>query len=127
MAPLGPLDGPGRGERRRGGGSPVGRSFRRPLQTRRDGQHLSARSCPLGVPGRAGGGGVMKAGTCKHFNGIQNDRCKLGIAYASVRTDHDHVPSRFGGTTTRSLPCISDDNHGGTTCPLYEEPTAEEL
>ena len=38
-------------------------------------------------------------GWCKHFNGIQNDACKIGVSYASL------VPEEFG--RARKLPCFA--------------------
>lgn len=54
--------------------------------------------------------------TCKHFTGIQNEKCKLGIAYAEVR-DSSVSPYRW--------PCT------GAECPVvceWKEPhTPEEI
>lgn len=58
------------------------------------------------------------ANKCRHFNGIQNDTCKAGIPYATVRD-----------TTTRHLPCFKDDGCS-QNCPsisfLSEQEVAEE-
>lgn len=63
----------------------------------------------------------MKNGTCKHFNGVQNNACKLGVAY-------DSLPG---------FPCIKTYGKDGPRervnekhcdcCAKYEEPTAEEI
>jgi hypothetical protein len=55
----------------------------------------------------------MEAGTCKHFTGIQNKVCKVGISY--------------DGFARPSFPCIKAFNEKGLVCSKYEEPTAEEL
>lgn len=52
----------------------------------------------------------MKPGTCKHFTGIRNKVCAIGVAY-----------SGFDG-----LPCFTDNKAHGQ-CDKYAEPTAEEL
>lgn len=43
--------------------------------------------------------------TCKHFNGVQNDRCKLGVCYSSLTNQERPV---FGQIPERShhLPCL---------------------
>lgn len=53
---------------------------------------------------------------CKHFTGIQNDKCKKGIAYLSVR-DVSVSPYRW--------PCILKEDCK-TTCASAEFPTREE-
>jgi hypothetical protein len=62
---------------------------------------------------------MIQAGTCKHFNGIQHEACRVGVVY------------RDGGGTLRNsdnplcvLPCL-DASKG--ECSLREEPTAEEI
>ncbi|GAC1459826.1 MAG: hypothetical protein PVSMB8_15270 [Vulcanimicrobiaceae bacterium] len=56
-------------------------------------------------------------GKCVHFRGIQHATCKAGVEMASVR-DASGV-----------LPCLtlSTDRKATTSCPLYREPTAEEI
>jgi hypothetical protein len=41
------------------------------------------------------------AGKCRHFNGVMNDTCKIGIAYKDIRSDDR--PFRF--------PCIDKEDH----------------
>ena len=58
----------------------------------------------------------MRADTCKHFSGVQNDRCGAGIAYA------DFPPG--------ALPCLPrfrDRAPPVTTCEKREYPTPEEI
>ena len=55
----------------------------------------------------------MKAGKCKHFNGLINDYCAAGVAYGD-----------FPGKTT-SLPCKAVNNIH--TCDKREYPTAAEI
>lgn len=60
-------------------------------------------------------GATMRAGTCKHFTGIQNDKCAIGIEYDSVR-DESMRPFRW--------PCL--DEPCATTCARKEPITAKE-
>lgn len=53
---------------------------------------------------------------CKHFNGIMNDACRAGVAYADVR-----VSPEDGGRYL--LPCFRECD----TCPKAEFYTPEEL
>jgi hypothetical protein len=39
---------------------------------------------------------------CKHFNGFKNDRCSLGIAYASVRVARQDGPFRWRSACIRA-------------------------
>jgi hypothetical protein len=55
---------------------------------------------------------------CKHFTGIQNKTCKVGIAYDSLPETEE------SGRTYRPLPCIDP---GCSTCDKREFYTAEEL
>lgn len=55
---------------------------------------------------------------CRHFNGVQNDACKVGVNYDVFRDD---VPRPNG----ICLPCLGED--GAKDCPKYEIWTAEEL
>lgn len=57
----------------------------------------------------------MKAGLCKHFNGIQNDVCEKGIGYDKFR---DGVRPVFD-----SLPCFGKCDG----CDSREFPTAQDL
>ena len=56
----------------------------------------------------------MKAGTCKHFNGIQNDTCDKGIAYEQFRQEGIAVFNTFpcfgkcGGCGSREYPSQDD-------------------
>lgn len=61
----------------------------------------------------------MHPENCKHFNGINNDRCKMDIPYGS-----------FGwkrGTSTVGLPCLTSDHREKRPCALFVLPTADEL
>lgn len=56
----------------------------------------------------------MKKGTCRHFNGVQNETCKVGIRYDDFA---------FPG-----LPCIIKYRRSDlATCDRYEEPTDDEV
>lgn len=55
---------------------------------------------------------------CKHFNGIMNDTCDAGIAYADVRKDREPKGTGY------ALPCLADE---GATCEKCQFPTAEEV
>ena len=58
----------------------------------------------------------MRPTTCKHFTGVQNDRCDVGIAYADFPKG--------------ALPCLPRFKDGAapvTTCGKREYPTAEEI
>ena len=55
--------------------------------------------------------GVSKAGTCVHFNGIQNKECKAGVIYRSFHGD---------------VPCITKYRKL-SMCGKYTEPTAEQI
>ena len=52
---------------------------------------------------------------CKHFNGLMNDACRAGVAYADVRVSPEDGP--------RLLPCLRECD----TCPKVEFYTPEEL
>ena len=56
-------------------------------------------------------GEMSKAGTCKHFTGIQNKVCKAGVDYETVKP----------------LPCITTFRKGDCTCDKYEEPSQAEI
>lgn len=54
---------------------------------------------------------VERMGKCVHFTGIQNDTCKAGVSYESVRVEHEPINgARF------SRPCIAKFNAAGVTC-----------
>ncbi len=60
----------------------------------------------------------MRAGTCLHFNGVQNLRCRADIPYESVRDDK------------RRLPCLTLSTAmqpSDTKCASYLEPTIEQI
>ena len=78
---------------------------------------------------------AKKINTCKHFNGTTNDTCKAGVKYDDVTPDPNNEGRR--GSFFR-LPCNRYDESqlsGGQlesykcrgTCPLYAEPTPEEI
>lgn len=52
-----------------------------------------------------------KRGTCKHFTGVQNKTCKVGVDYESVSP----------------IPCIDKYRKGDCNCDKYEEPTQREI
>ena len=52
--------------------------------------------------------------TCKHFNGIQHDKCEVGIEYKSIRTEKSH------------LPCLAY-YESAQVCDKREFPTLEEV
>lgn len=54
---------------------------------------------------------------CKHFNGIRNDACDIGIVYDSVR-----LPPN--GTIGQRIPCVRPD--GKEYCGMCVFPTNEE-
>jgi len=54
---------------------------------------------------------------CKHFNGIQNDRCSAGVCYTDL-TGKDHA---------RALPCITlGGDKRPAECDKYQMRTPEE-
>lgn len=53
---------------------------------------------------------------CKHFNGLINNHCEAGVAYATVK-DAREAPYQY--------PCFAD-NKPATVCELQTFPTAEE-
>lgn len=63
---------------------------------------------------------ARRLATCKHFNGIQNDECRAGVAMRSVR-DESAKPYRW--------PCVPSLSGGecATTCAKREFPTAAEV
>lgn len=63
-----------------------------------------------------------RAATCKHFNGIQHDACRVGVKYLDV--DGKGPPN-----TGRHLPCLPNwksGEHEGS-CMKREFPTAAEI
>ncbi len=55
---------------------------------------------------------------CKFFNGIMNDTCIAGVAYADVRKEREPKGTGY------ALPCLSDE---GATCEKCIFPTDEEV
>lgn len=56
------------------------------------------------------------AGKCVHFNGLSNDRCKVGIAYEQFRIE--------GSSMLTTSPCFK----GGTLhCDKQQFPTEDEV
>lgn len=53
---------------------------------------------------------------CVHFTGIQNEACKVGIAYTDVRDSN---------VSPYAWPCIQDSN-AATTCDQCRYPTDDE-
>lgn len=78
----------------------------------------------------------MNNTTCKHFTGIQNTCCKIGIEYKSVTPN----PERLDGSALR-IPCMDikttskiglspsqlEHYNNRGTCSKFELPTQEEL
>lgn len=54
---------------------------------------------------------MSKAGTCRHFTGVQNKTCKAGVDYEAVSP----------------IPCIDKYRKGDCTCDKYEEPSQAEI
>lgn len=78
----------------------------------------------------------MDHGKCIHFNGIQNDLCKRGVAYKQFGANRPCVrflhKSARGGTYLRpgEIPASSVplfDESTGKACPFFEEPTAAQV
>src|SRR5262245_31561912 len=47
---------------------------------------------------------MLKTTTCRHFNGLINDQCELGIEYDSVAVESGHaVPPMY----QRAYPCVN--------------------
>lgn len=76
----------------------------------------------------------MNYGTCIHFNGIQNAKCKAGLPYPAgpipcIKVIHK---TANGGTyfLPGELPAKSEPFSGAAKalpCPLYLEPTDEQI
>jgi hypothetical protein len=62
----------------------------------------------------------MKAGTCVHFNGIQNDACRAGVNY------REHVGGPDFGWARR-MPCILKYAKDAVPCDKYQEPTPAQI
>jgi hypothetical protein len=64
----------------------------------------------------------MRTGNCRHFTGLMNDACDVGVAYATVR-DESVRPFRLPCLTVswrnKTEPCA-------TTCPKFSAFTANE-
>lgn len=60
---------------------------------------------------------------CKHYNGVQHDKCEAGVTYLDITLGM--------GTPECSRPCVvgarRNYNPLGATCDKCEMPTAEEL
>lgn len=61
----------------------------------------------------------QRMGRCKHFTGIQHDRCAADVAYDDVRG-----PKEPGGLRG-PIPCLRE-HAGEATCPLRVFPTEAE-
>lgn len=59
----------------------------------------------------------MRVGDCRHFNGIQNDTCRAGVDYETVK---DKTRRPVG------LPCLARDSCS-SVCPKHEAQTAEDV
>lgn len=59
---------------------------------------------------------MRRACRCVHFNGVQNDACKLGIRYDSFSRE-------------KAIPCILKMTHMNeqNQCAQYQKPTLDEL
>lgn len=60
----------------------------------------------------------MRVGTCVHFNGVQNLRCRVDVPYESVRDGKHRLPCLTLSTAMQP----SD-----TKCASYLEPTIEQI
>lgn len=60
---------------------------------------------------------TRELGTCKHFNGLINNCCDVGVAYNAVK---DRTVTPFG------VPCLKHRG-GNTTCASACYPTREEV
>ncbi len=76
----------------------------------------------------------MSPGKCKHFNGVQNTLCKRGVSYAQFRPGTPCIKfiekSANGGTYLEAGEVAVERKpwkYEGKPCPLYEEPTSEEV
>lgn len=58
--------------------------------------------------------GHARPDRCRHFTGIQNDRCNAGIEYDTVRGNGP-------------IPCITLNGKRNDCRPSYREPTPEEI
>lgn len=81
------------------------------------------------------GVGMKKHGTCKHFNGVQNETCSRGVSYR-VNWPAQPIPcirlmhkSERGGTYLRpgEKPAETVEMPAAKPCPFYEEPTDGEV
>jgi len=76
----------------------------------------------------------MNHGTCIHFNGSMNELCQRGVKYAQF---HPGIPcikfiekSARGGTYLRPGEVAAERKpwkYEGKPCPLYQEPTNEQV
>lgn len=63
---------------------------------------------------------ATKLAKCRHFTGIQHDRCALGVEYDSVRAPREEL-----GAETTLVPCLRRD--GPRWCPKFDAITLGEL
>lgn len=61
----------------------------------------------------------MRAGICKHFNGIQNGKCEAGVTYNQFK--------RENASFLNTLPCMERNLGYGCVCDKREAPTLAEL
>lgn len=59
----------------------------------------------------------MRPGTCKHFRGIQHERCDANLIMRDMRSPDGAWPCLQPLRASQERP----------TCPLYQEPTREEI
>lgn len=59
--------------------------------------------------------------TCRHFNGIQHDRCYAGVDYRGLMEG-----STTGSGRLPCLPAFSPDDPPPVSCALLNRPTREE-
>lgn len=57
-----------------------------------------------------------RTGSCVHFTGVQNDVCKAGLRYDSVRV-----------TGGGPIPCLTFNGKRNDCCAKYMEPTPEQI
>lgn len=78
----------------------------------------------------------MRHGTCIHFNGVMNDRCKRGVSYEVMWPSGPKPCIQFMHKSARGGTYLKPGEEPAETkpfpgadkakpCPLYQEPTSE--
>lgn len=80
---------------------------------------------------------MMQPGTCIHFNGLVNDKCRKDITYTDAarplneleRKNYESYGEYRGNersfAVAKRIPCF--DDNGAPACPFYEEPGKAQL